>query len=69
MSEQKQVTDKGWAFSVNSRKAHYYDKDARSLCGRYVRLGGAGGYEPETEMKSMDDCRGCRTKLDKRGVK
>lgn len=26
----------GWGSIVNSRKAHYFDADGRSLCGRYL---------------------------------
>lgn len=66
MPEEK--TDKGWAFSANSRKAHYYDAEARSLCGKWVRLFGGDTYKPETGP-SPDDCAGCRRRLDTRGVK
>lgn len=75
MTEQQQapetpvVTDRGWAFVGTSRKAHYYDKDSFSVCGKYRALFvHKDAFEPETGP-SPDDCAGCRRRLDKRGVK
>ena len=61
--------DLGWAFVGSARKAHYYDAESRSLCGRYVALFvPSGAFEPETGPH-RDDCVGCRRTLGKRGVK
>ena len=60
--------DAGWFFGT-ARKAHYFDGDRRSLCGRWsTPFTPIGAFEPE-DKPSSDDCVVCRRRLDKRGVK
>ena len=60
--------DAGWAFG-NARKAHYYDGERRSLCGKYAApFMPRDAFEPE-DKPSKDDCVACRRRLEKRGVK
>lgn len=59
-------TDRGWAFIGGARKAHYYDSDNRSLCGRYVAFAAPDAAFESDNGPSSDDCAGCRKKLDAR---
>ena len=52
----------GWGFPDASMKAHY-SVDGRSLCRRWLWLGGE--LEP-AEEESPDDCLQCTRKLAKR---
>lgn len=58
MSEQAS----GWGWPLNSRKAHYFQDDARSLCGRWWFT---GGLDADNGKDSPDDCLSCRRKLAK----
>jgi hypothetical protein len=53
----------GWAMPGNARKWHYY-VDGRSLCGKWVILGGS--LQADTGRTSSADCAGCRAKVEKR---
>lgn len=58
--------NEGWGWPSDSRKAHYFAADGRSLCGKWGRFGlplTAGDYE------SPDDCADCRRRLNKRQPK
>jgi hypothetical protein len=54
----------GWFWPTNSRKAHYFVADHRSLCGKWLLMGG-NEFEPDT-APSPDDCKACRAELTKR---
>lgn len=54
--------EEGWYWPSNSGKAHYY-RDNRSLCGKWAVLV-IPDLQPD-EGQSVDDCKSCRTKLDK----
>ena len=59
----------GWYWPPNARKAHFYDDQNRSLCGRYFVFH-IGQYDGDASApESSDDCRGCRAKVDKRNAK
>ncbi len=47
----------GWAFPFNLRKAHYFNGDIRSLCGRVMYLGSA--FEQGND-ESRDNCAECK---------
>jgi hypothetical protein len=52
----------GWNWLFNSRKWHYFEKDGRALCRRFLILGSnldakQGGDD------SPDNCAGCRKAL------
>lgn len=51
----------GWAFCLNWRKAHYV-RNARSLCGKWMYL---GGLFEQDNSRSPDDCTTCRRLKDK----
>jgi hypothetical protein len=56
----------GWAFIIGSTKWHYM-RDHRSICGKWMVLG-----NPEVEQgndASPDNCKACRTKLEKEQAK
>jgi hypothetical protein len=61
MAELSKEERAGWGFPAASRKAHYFDGDLISLCGKWVY---SGPLEPD-EGTSKDDCAACRKKLDK----
>ena len=52
---------KGWGFPLNSRKAHYFNNDARSLCGKWMYF----GTLEDSNHNSPDNCAKCRRKLQK----
>lgn len=52
----------GWAWPVNSRKAHYF-RESRSLCGRWGFFGSA--FDPSQQGQSPDDCTDCRRRRDR----
>lgn len=51
----------GWVFLSNSKKAHYF-REGRSLCRKWGYMGNA--YEAD-EFESADDCKDCRSRLNK----
>ena len=59
------MTDEGWVWFVNSRKAHYV-RDGRSLCGGWVYLGRS--FEQGND-DSPDNCAACKRKLEKMKLK
>jgi len=51
----------GWGAIFNvSRKWHYF-RDGKSLCRRFMRLGGGTGLEPGNDH-SPDNCATCKRK-------
>lgn len=54
-------SEEGWAWPVNSRKAHYF-VDGRSLCGKWMYL----GEVEEGNDYSPDNCRECIRRLEKK---
>ena len=60
------MTEEGWWFPTNSRKAHYM-VGTRSLCGRWCRfrLPTRGIYEQGMDNLSVN-CAECRRRLAKR---
>lgn len=59
----------GWYWPPNSRKAHCYDAEHRTLCGKGVVLAfPKDQVEPPDSPASPDDCAGCRRKLLKMSV-
>ena len=57
MSEDKE-RDAGWAWPLNSRKAHYFN-DCRSLCGKMLFF----GKTEQGNDNSPDNCAACKKKL------
>lgn len=59
---EKRVLPAGWGFPGNSRKAHYFPEDTlTSLCGKW---GFYAGHREADNSPSLDDCVGCRRKLE-----
>lgn len=56
----------GWAWPINSRKAHYFVK-GRSLCRNWGFFGAVEDLAG-SDFKSPDDCAACRRKADKRNA-
>ena len=56
---------RGWWWSPNSRKAHYFDNDVRSLCGNFLVLAPAVLHleVQDTDHNSPDNCAGCKRKV------
>ena len=54
---------KGWFWPMNSRKAHYYDQQNQSLCGKWFvfKVVDPDGFDSPA---GSDDCKACRTKVD-----
>ena len=70
MTTTPDITDEGWLYPPRLRKAHYFRADGRSLCGKYASFGAPrSAFEPDNGSASPNDCKACRTKLDKEGVK
>lgn len=65
------MSDRGWWFPLNARKAHYFREGENiSLCQRWMTLAqDPDSFEPETGKPSISDCAGCRRRLDKEGVR
>jgi hypothetical protein len=55
----------GWYWPGNSRKAHYFGADSRSLCGRFALFPGMQSEKQgdATTPASPDDCAACRRKV------
>lgn len=51
----------GWGFPLNSKKAHYF-VGTRSLCMAWMFF----GRLEQGNDASGDNCKGCRTRLEKR---
>lgn len=52
---------KGWGWPGASKKAHYYNNDARSLCGKWIYT----GVLEEGNDNSSDNCAECKKRLQK----
>lgn len=52
----------GWRFLWNARKAHWFSKDGRSECGKWLFMGSA---EPSDTVLifGSDTCKACARKL------
>ena len=61
------LENEGWGFPNPTSKAHYFTKDRRSLCGKYVYYPDENGKEEVLELEdgteSSDDCPECRELL------
>ena len=49
---------KGWGFPLNSKKAHYYNEDLISLCGKWMFR----GRLEDDNHNSSDNCKMCMKK-------
>lgn len=49
----------GWAWPLTAKKAHYFDKEARALCRRWLFF----GKLEEGNDESPDNCLECRKRL------
>jgi hypothetical protein len=58
----------GWNYLINSRKWHYFGKDGRSLCGKFLVFSNADA-QTEDKLGSPDNCSGCKKKREKELVK
>ena len=66
MGKARETVAQGWAFPLRSRKWHYF-VEGRSLCGRWLFLGGIYASGQKENACRDDDCRGCEKKLAKVG--
>lgn len=57
----------GWNWLINSRKWHYFGTDGRSLCGKFMILGGNRDASEE-DTPSPDNCKECFKKRQKMAV-
>jgi hypothetical protein len=48
-----------WAWPSNSRKAHYFDDDGRSLCGNWAFFGTQNMSQRMGEKPGREDCISC----------
>ena len=69
--EVKVKLEEGWAFvsgiGFTSKKAHFIQKDGRSLCGRYAWFGEVWEGPQDFGLEhSRDYCKSCIRKLTKR---
>jgi len=55
---------KGWGFPLNSRKAHYFDDDAFSMCGKWMFTGSLF----DDKHSHPDNCVICMRKRNKRAA-
>jgi hypothetical protein len=51
----------GWGWPGLAKKAHYFSRDLRSLCGRW----GYGGHLEQGNDDSIDNCVECKRRLAK----
>ncbi len=49
----------GWAWPLNSRKAHWFGSDGRALCGKWLYL---GADREDNKHESPDNCIACKRK-------
>jgi hypothetical protein len=59
--EQTTEVKEGWGWPLNSRKAHYFTHEGRSLCGNWMFF---GQLQPD-DFRSKDDCKACLKRLAK----
>ncbi|MBA7555361.1 hypothetical protein ES705_48022 [subsurface metagenome] len=52
---------KGWGFPSGSRKAHFFDYDGNSLCGKWMLT----GKLYDKMHHNPDNCKDCMRKRDK----
>ena len=57
------IPTEGWTWLTNSRKWHYFKKDRRSLCGKFLHMGSMNDLQ-EGNDDSSDNCAACRRKLE-----
>ena len=63
MEEAKPVTGpKGWWWPSNAGKAHYFDNDRTSLCGRWAYMGRSFRDFEDDLHDSKDNCVVCKRK-------
>ena len=58
---------RGWWWSPNSRKAHYFDNDGRSVCRKFMVLivDVLRREAQDTGDESPDNCAACKKKVAK----
>ena len=62
IEEAVEARDKrGWGFSGNSRKTHYFTESGRSLCGRWL----FAGLLENSNHGSPDNCKECNKRREK----
>ena len=59
---EKTATDRGWAWPLNSKKAHYFE-GSRALCMRWIFFGKLTRNQEVGEKPGPDDCKTCHKKL------
>ena len=55
------MNEKGWGFPLKSKKAHYFNKEIRSLCGKWLFT----GTLEDDKHTSPDNCKVCMVKREK----
>ena len=60
MNDENEI-GKGWGFPLNTRKAHYFDNDAISMCGKWMYM----GQLEDNNHTSPDNCAICKRKREK----
>lgn len=60
-------TKEGWGQCHNTPKWHYFDKEGRSLCKRFMLFG--KGHLEQGNDDSPDNCAACQRKLEKLKLK
>lgn len=53
------MAEQGWWWPGNSRKAHYFGTDGRSLCGKWLAL---SAEREDDNHDSPDNCATCARK-------
>lgn len=59
----------GWGFVDNARKAHYFDEQHKSLCGRWLLWRTDAEWLPKWDTADPLTCVSCRAKALKRAPK
>ena len=52
------MSNKGWGFPARSRKAHYFNDDPISLCGKWMFI----GERFDNKHEHPDNCKPCMKK-------
>lgn len=60
LDEPGRDADSGWGWPLLSKKAHWFENSARSLCGKWLYTG-----PREMDAAGPDDCRDCAKRLAK----
>lgn len=57
------VEEPGWAWPEQAAKAHYFETNGRSLCGRWLYMGERDVNQKPGEKLSKGDCAECWRKV------